>query len=76
MFGALQVIGGVMLMVLRTRVPGAVVIAITFIISIHLLIVKGSWPFAIATLRMLVLLGSISAKICREAAHMKTTTSE
>jgi hypothetical protein len=57
MFGAVQVIGGVMMVFHRTRLIGAAIVAITFAISAVLLIMEGNVPFTIATLAALVFLG-------------------
>ena len=56
LFGAIQVIGGLMLIYFRTRIAGAVIVSVTFAISAVILILAGSIPAAIATLAALVLL--------------------
>ncbi len=56
-FGAVQVIGGAMLILPKTRFFGAALVAITFAVSAVVLFLEGSVPFAIATLVALVFLG-------------------
>lgn len=56
-FGAVQLVGGVMLVFARTRIIGAALVAVTFAISAVLLILVGNVAFTIATLIALVLLG-------------------
>ena len=68
-FGIVQLIGAVLLIFTRTRITGAVLIAITFVMSAYMLIVEGNWPFTIATLLALVLLGSVISKTRREASR-------
>ena len=57
LFGALQVIGGLLLVFLKTRILGAAIVAVTFSISAVVLILAGSVPATIATLVTLGLLG-------------------
>ena len=56
-FGAVQVIGGLMMMFVRTRVICANAVAITFVISVVVLVLAGSVGPTIATLLALVFLG-------------------
>lgn len=55
-FGAVQVVGGLMMFV-RTRMIGASAVAITFVISVVVLVLAGSVGPTIATLLALVFLG-------------------
>ena len=57
LFGAIQVIGGLLLVFLKTRILGAAIVAATFAISAVILILAGSVPATIATLVALGLLG-------------------
>lgn len=57
LFGAIQVTGGVMMLFSRTRLIGAAIVAVTFLISAILLIMEGNIPFTIATLIALAFLG-------------------
>ncbi len=56
-FGLVQLIGGVLLVFKRTRFAGAGIVAITFVISLVLLIVDGNMPVSIATIVATLLLG-------------------
>lgn len=56
-FGLVQLIGGVLLVFKRTRFAGAAIVAITFIISLALLLLDGNVPMSIATLVATLLLG-------------------
>lgn len=55
-FGALQVIGGLMMIFAKTRVIGASAVAVTFVISAGVLISAGSVGPTIATVVALVFL--------------------
>ncbi len=56
-FGATQVVGGLMMLALKTREIGAAIVAVTFAISAVLLILEGSVPTTIATFIALAFLG-------------------
>ncbi len=58
-FGAVQFIGGVMMIFAQTRFWGAALVAITFAVSLVHLIAEGNVAFTIATLVALVLLGAV-----------------
>ena len=58
-FGATQLIGGVLLSFRNTRFSGATIVAITFFISLLLLLLDGNIPVSIATLVMTLLLGAV-----------------
>ena len=58
-FGAIQTIGGLMMVFRKTRVVGAALVAVTFAISAVLLILSGSVLAAIVTLVALGFLGLI-----------------
>ena len=58
-FGAVQLIGGVMIVIAPTRFLGAALVAATFTISLVLLVIEGSIGFAIVTCVTLVLLGLV-----------------
>ena len=55
-FGAVQLVGGVMMIFFKTRLMGAAMVAVTFAISAVVIIMEGNAPFTIATLVALVLL--------------------
>ena len=56
-FGAAQFIGGLLLIFQRTRFFGAVIVAITFLISAVLLVMDENIPFTIFTVVALLFLG-------------------
>jgi len=58
-YGAVQVIGGVLLVVPKTRFVGAVIVAITFLVSLVVLIMDGNILFSIFTVVAMILLGVI-----------------
>ena len=58
-FGATQLVGGVLLPFRKTRFAGATIVAITFLVSLVLLLLDGNIPVSIATLVMTLLLGAV-----------------
>ena len=58
-FGATQLVGGVLLPFRKTRFAGATVVAITFLVSLVLLLLDGNIPVSIVTLVMTLLLGAV-----------------
>lgn len=58
-FGVSQLIGGVLLILPKTRVFGAIIVAITFLISAVVLVLDGNIPVTIITLICVLLLGVI-----------------
>ena len=56
-FGLVQFVGGVLLVFKRTRFDGAASVAITFVISLALLLLDGNVPMSIVTLVATLLLG-------------------
>jgi len=59
LFGVTQLIGGVLLVLQKFRVIGAVLVAITFLISAILLVMDNNIPVTIITLVCVLLLGFI-----------------
>jgi len=55
-FGAIQLIGGILMPLRKTRFIGAVVVASTFIVSLVLLLIDGNLPVSIITVVMTLLL--------------------
>lgn len=49
-YGAVQLLGGVLLAFRNTRFAGAAIVAVTFVISLVVLILEGNYPASIATL--------------------------
>ena len=58
-FGAAQLIGGVLLPFNKTRFVGASIVAVTFLVSLVLLLMDGNIPLSAVTLVMTVLAGVI-----------------
>jgi len=58
-FGIAQLLGGILLAIPKTRVVGAAIVAITFLISAVMLIMASKIPLAIITLVCILLLGFI-----------------
>ncbi|MBT8045314.1 MAG: DoxX family protein [Verrucomicrobiae bacterium] len=58
-FGITQLVGGVLLPFKKTRFFGAAIVAITFLISLVLLIMEGNIPVSIVTLVATLLLGIV-----------------
>ena len=58
-FGATQLIGGVLMPFRKTRFVGAAIVAITFLVSLVLLLVDGNMPVSILTAVATLLLGIV-----------------
>ena len=48
-YGVTQLVGGILLALPKTRIAGALVVAITFLISLVVLVMSGNIPVAIVT---------------------------
>lgn len=58
-FGATQLIGGILLIIKKTRFIGAVIVAITFLISAIILIMEKNIPVVIITFIAVAMLGVV-----------------
>lgn len=58
-FGISQLFGGILLIIQKTRIIGAIIVTVTFLISLFLLFMDKNIPFTILTLVALCLLGLI-----------------
>ena len=58
-YGAIQLIGGVLLPFKKTRFTGAAIVAITFLVSLVLLLMEGNIPVGVATIVAMLLLGVV-----------------
>lgn len=58
-YGLLQLLGGILMIFGKTRFVGAVIVAITFLISLVVLLMEGNMPASIATIIATLLLGVI-----------------
>ncbi len=61
-YGAVQIVGGILLPFKKTRFVGAAVVALTFVISLVILLMEGNIPVSIVTLISTVLLGFIMVR--------------
>ena len=68
-YGAIQLLGGVLLTLSKTRIIGAVLVATTFLISAVILIMAGNMPMAAITLIFVILLGLIMKQSLDKAAQ-------
>ena len=62
LFGLVQVAGGILLIIPKTRIVGAALVGITFLISAFLLVLAGDIPAAVVTVLAIVGLGLIVKK--------------
>lgn len=58
-YGIAQLLGGILLLLPKTRFYGAILVAITFLVSFIVLLLSGNIPMAIVTLVFVLLLGFI-----------------
>lgn len=58
-YGAVQLIGGVLLPFRKTRFVGAAIVAITFLISLVVLLMEGNLPVSVVTIVPTLLLGLV-----------------
>lgn len=58
-YGLVQLIGGVLLIFTKTRFVGAVIVAVTFLISLVVLLLEGNIPVSIVTVVATLLLGVV-----------------
>jgi putative oxidoreductase len=63
-YGTVQLLGGVLFVWPRTRTIGAIVVAITFMVSAVVLILEGNIPVTIITIASVFLLG-VAVKLSR-----------
>jgi hypothetical protein len=66
-YGSVQIIAGVLLALKKTRFVGVAVVAITFLISLAVLLMDGNIPVSIATVVATVLLCAIMKRSWRAA---------
>lgn len=58
-YGTVQLIGGLLLPFGNTRFVGAAIVAITFLVSLVVLLMDGNIPVSIVTIVMILLLGVV-----------------
>ena len=67
-FGIAQLLGGILLAIPKTRITGAIIVVITFLISAAVLVMAGNMPVAIITLVCTLLLGFIIKQTLNKAS--------
>ena|SRR3989338_4820509 len=73
-YGVVQLLGGILLVLPKTRIIGAILVAITFLISAVVLVMAGNIPVAIITLICVLLLGFIIKQSLNKATQQPTET--
>lgn len=68
-FGATQLLGGLLLPFRKTRFAGAAIVAMTFLVSLALLLLDGNIPVSIVTLVAMLLLGMVMKQSWNAAAQ-------
>ena len=68
-FGLVQLLGGLLLVFTKTRFVGAAIVAVTFLVSLAMLLMEGNIPVSIITLVATLLLGVVMKQSWQRAAH-------
>ena len=68
-YGLVQLIGGVLLVFRKTRFVGAAIVAITFLISLVVILMESNIPVGIVTVIAILLLGVIMKKSWQPASR-------
>lgn len=68
-FGLLQLLGGLLLVFTKTRFVGAAIVAVTFLVSLAMLLMDGNIPASIITLIATLLLGVVMKQSWQSAAQ-------
>ncbi len=68
-YGAAQFIGGILLIFQKTRFFGAIIVAITFLISAVVLVMAGNILFTIITVIAILMLGVIMRQCLKNERH-------
>ena len=58
-YGAVQLVGGILLIFKKARLIGSIIVAITFLISAVVLIMAGNIPFTVFTFVAMLMLGVV-----------------
>ena len=66
-YGLVQLVGGALMVFKKTRFVGATIVALTFLISLAVLLVEGNLPVSIATIAATLFLGVIMKQSWRTA---------
>lgn len=67
-YGILQLTGGLLLPFTKTRFAGAAIVAVTFIVSLVVLMLDGNIPVSVVTLIMILLLGVLMKQSWKPAS--------
>ena len=68
-FGLVQLLGGLLLVFTKTRFVGAAIVAVTFLVSLAMLLMDGNIPASIITLVAILLLGVVMKQSWQSAAQ-------
>ena len=68
-FGIAQLLGGLLMVLKKTRFTGAAIVAITFLMSLILLLLDGNIPVSIVTAIATVMLGMVMKRSWRSTAQ-------
>ena len=68
-YGSVQLLGGLLLVLAKTRFAGATIVAGTFLVSLALLLMEGNVPVSIATAIATLLLGAVMKQSWQPAAQ-------
>jgi len=68
-FGLVQLLGGLLLVFTKTRFVGAAIVAVTFLVSLAMLLMDGNIPASIITLVAILLLGAVMKQSWQPAAQ-------
>ena len=68
-YGLAQLLGGLLLVFTKTRFVGAAVVAVTFLVSLVLLIIEGNIPISIITAVATLLLGVVMKQSWRPVSR-------
>lgn len=68
-FGVTQLLGGLLMIHRKTRFTGAAIVAVTFLVSLALLLIEGNIPVSIVTAVATLLLALVMKQSWRAAAQ-------
>ena len=66
-FGLVQIVGGVLLVVPKTRMPGAILVGLAFVVSSALIFVSGDLAFGLISIIAVALAGLIIYQTAKNA---------
>ena len=68
-FGLAQLVGGLLLVFTKTRFVGAAIVAVTFLVSLAILLIEGNVPVSIITVVATLLLGVVMKQSWKPVAQ-------